>query len=87
LKGEYEDGLRAAEAKYQEQLILTKEWLVLLKAQYAAARDELAMLEARHEVGEVGEKGHAQSKETLEKRTQQLGRQVEILETVLRGIK
>ncbi len=87
LKGEYETGLRKAEEKYQEQLILTKEWLLLLKSQYAAARDELAMLEARHEVGEVGEGAHVQSKETLEKRTHQLGRQVEILETILRGIK
>ncbi len=87
LKREYDTGLRETEAKYQEQLVLTKEWLVLLKAQYAAARDELAMLEARHEVGEVSEKAHTQNKETLEKRTKQLGRQVEILETILRGIK
>ncbi len=87
LKGEYETGLRDAERKYQEQLILTKEWLLLLKSQYAAARDELAMLEARHGVGEVGEGAHEKSKETLEKRTKQLGRQVEILETILRGIK
>ena len=87
LKGEYDTGLRESEAKYQEQLILTKEWLVLLKSQYAAARDELAMLEARHEVGEVSAGRHEQSKETLEKRTSQLGRQVEILETILRGIK
>ena len=87
LKGEYETGLREAEEKYQEQLILTKEWLLLLKSQYAAARDELAMLEARHEVGEVSEGVHEKNKETLQKRTLQLGRQVEILETILRGIK
>jgi chromosome segregation ATPase len=84
LHDEYEQGMTEADTQYQEKVILAREWLALLKAQYKAVRDELSLLDARHSVGEVKDADYKSRKETLEKRSKILGHQVEIFETVLR---
>jgi chromosome segregation ATPase len=84
LKDEYEQGMIEADTQYQEKVVLAREWLALLKAQYKAVRDELSLLDARHSVGEVKEVDYNSRKKTLEKRSKILGHQVEIFETVLR---
>ncbi|MFX1509003.1 MAG: zinc ribbon domain-containing protein [Promethearchaeota archaeon] len=84
LKDEYEQGITEADTQYQEKVVLAREWLSLLKAQYKAIRDELSLLDARYSVGEVKDADYKSRKETLEKRSKILGHQVEIFETVLR---
>jgi len=84
LQDEYEQGMAESDAQYQEQVVLAREWLALLKAQYKAVRDELSLLDARHSVGEVKDVDYKSRKETLENRSKILGHQVEIFETVLR---
>ncbi|MFX1576623.1 MAG: zinc-ribbon domain-containing protein [Promethearchaeota archaeon] len=84
LQDEYEQGMAEADAQYQEQVILAREWLTLLKAQYKGVRDELSLLDARHSVGEVKEKDYKSRKTNLEQRSKVLGHQVEIFEAVLR---
>ena len=84
LQDEYGQGIAEADAQYQEKVVLAREWLALLKAQYKAVRDELSLLDARHSVGEVKEVDYKSRKENLEKRSKTLGHQVEIFETVLR---
>jgi chromosome segregation ATPase len=86
LHNEYETSRNKADAEYQQQVLQAREWLALLKAQYTAARDELAVLEARRSVGEVKTADYEARKEKLENRSQTLGRQVEILENVLRSV-
>jgi chromosome segregation ATPase len=86
LRRDYESSRSDADAKYQEQVLQAREWLALLKAQYTAARDELSLLEARHSVGEIKDADYKSSKTKLEKRTKILGRQVEILESILRNV-
>ncbi len=84
LKDEYSKNQSETDAHYQEQVILAREWLALLKAQYKAARDELSLLEARHAVGEVKDVDYKSRKENLENRSKVLGYQVEIFEEVIR---
>jgi chromosome segregation ATPase len=86
LHDEYEASLNKADAEYQQQVLQAREWLVLLKAQYTATRDELALLEARHSVGEVKATDYGTRKEKLENRAQVLGRHVETLEEILRSV-
>ncbi len=86
LHDEYEASQNKAEADYQQQVLQAREWLAMLKAQFTATRDELALLEARHSVGEVKEADYASRKEKLEKRSQTLGHHVENLEDVLRSV-
>jgi len=86
LQREYESSKSEAESKYQGQVLQAREWLALLKAQYTAARDELSLLEARHSVGEVKDADYESHKEKLERRSKTLGRQVEILESILRDV-
>jgi chromosome segregation ATPase len=85
LKEEYEKNLDEADALYQEQVVLAREWLALLKAQYKAVRNELSLLDARHSVGEVKDVDFKSRKEKMENRSKVLGQQVEIFEEVLRG--
>ncbi len=84
LQDEYDQGMAESDAQYQEQVVLAREWLALLKAQYKAVRDELSLLDARHSVGEVKEVDYQSRKKSLEKRSKTLGHQVEIFEAVLR---
>lgn len=84
LKDEYSKNQSETDAQYQEQVILAREWLSLLKAQYKAARDELSLLEARYAVGEVKDADYKSRKENLENRSKVLGYQVEIFEEVIR---
>jgi chromosome segregation ATPase len=84
LQDEYEQGMAESDGQYQEKVILAREWLALLKAQYKAVRDELSLLDARHSVGEVKEADYKSRKKNLEKRSKTLGHQVEIFEAVLR---
>jgi chromosome segregation ATPase len=84
LQDEYEQGMAESDAQYQEKVVLAREWLALLKAQYKAVRDELSLLDARHSVGEVKDTDYKSRKENLEKRAKILGHQVEIFEAVLR---
>jgi len=86
LHDEYEASRDKADAEYQQQVLQAREWLALLKAQYQATRDELALLEARYSVGEVKTADYGPRKEKLETRSQTIGRQVEILEGVLRSV-
>lgn len=85
LQEEYKQSQEKADSEFQEQVILAREWLALLKAQYKAARDELSLLDARHSVGEVKDVDYKSRKEKLEKRSKVLGHQVDIFETILRG--
>ena len=84
LQDEYEQGMSESDAQYQEKVVLAREWLALLKAQYKAVRDELSLLDARHSVGEVKDTDYKSRKKNLEKRSKILGHQVEIFEAVLR---
>lgn len=84
LQEEYRKNQTETDAQYQEQVIIAREWLALLKAQYKAVRDELSLLDARHSVGEVKEADYKSRKVQLEKRSKVLGHQVEIFEAVLR---
>ncbi len=84
LQQEYEQSQTEEDTKYQEKIVLAREWLALLKAQYKAARDELSLLDARHSVGEVKDADYTSRKEKLEKRSKILGQQVEIFEEILR---
>ncbi|MFX0169009.1 MAG: hypothetical protein ACFE89_06550 [Candidatus Hodarchaeota archaeon] len=84
LHEEYSRNQAEADAQYQEHVVIAREWLALLKAQYKAARDELSMLDARLSVGEVKEIDYKSSKTKTEKRAKTLGHQVEIFEKVLR---
>jgi chromosome segregation ATPase len=84
LQEEYSRNQAEADAQYQEQVVIAREWLALLKTQYKGARDELSILDARHSVGEVKEADYKSRKGKLEKRAKKLGRQVEIFENILR---
>ncbi|MFX1562142.1 MAG: zinc-ribbon domain-containing protein [Promethearchaeota archaeon] len=86
LQREYDASRSESESKYQGQILQAREWLALLKAQYTAARDELSLLEARHSVGEVKDADFESRREKLENRSKILGRQVEILESILRDV-
>ena len=86
LREEYESKRREADVRYREELSKAREWLALLKSRYAAARDDLATLEARHAVGEIGEGEFQSRREELEKQASRLGSQVEILESIIRGL-
>lgn len=84
LRDEYERNQEESDTQYQEQIVIAREWLALLKAQYKAARDELSLLDARYSVGEVKDVDYKSRKQKLEKRAKVLGHQVELFETVLR---
>ena len=84
LQEEYSRNQAEADGQYQEQVVIAREWLALLKMQYKAARDELSILDARHSVGEVKDADYKSRKGKLEKRAKTLGRQVEIFENILR---
>ena len=86
LREEYEGKRREADIKYREELSKARKWLALLKSRYAAARDDLATLEARHAVGEIADGEFRSRREELEKQATRLGSQVEILESVIRSI-
>ena len=84
LQEEYSRNQAEADGQYQEQVVIAREWLALMKAQYKAARDELSILDARRSVGEVKDADYKSRKTKLEKRAKTLGRQVEIFENILR---
>jgi chromosome segregation ATPase len=84
LQEEYSRNQAEADVQYQEQVVIAREWLALLKTQYKAVRDELSMLDARRSVGEVKDADYKSRKSKLEKRAKTLGRQVEIFENILR---
>jgi predicted nuclease with TOPRIM domain len=85
LREEYETNRAKADAEFQEQVLMAREWLAILKGQYTATRDELSMLEARRSVGEIKEKQFKTKKLKLEKRARMLGHHVEVLEEILRN--
>ncbi len=86
LQEEYETNRAKADAEFQEQVLLAREWLAILKGQYTATRDELSMLEARRSVGEIKESQFKTKKLKLEKRARMLGHHVEVFEEILRDI-